>query len=58
MPAAGPQAYGIDKDSEVVVLLYSRMRVVKNYTFKKDKLTDQDVDAIAAEFARLSPKRK
>ncbi len=58
MEAAGPRDYELPRDAEVFVLLYSRLRVVKTYPFKRGMLTDKDADAIAAEFAKLSPKKK
>jgi hypothetical protein len=55
---AGPPQYEIDPDAEVLVVVYTRLKVVKNYPFKREALTEKDIDAIAAEFAKLSPKKK
>jgi hypothetical protein len=46
--AAGPDQYKISKDADVTVLVYNKHRVVGNFAFAKDKLTDKDVTAIMA----------
>ena len=45
---AGPKEYKIDKDADVTVVLYNQHKVVANFAFAKDKLTDKDVTAIMA----------
>jgi hypothetical protein len=46
--AAGPEKYKINKDVDVTVLLYNRHKVVANFAYAKDKLTDKDVITIMA----------
>jgi phage/plasmid primase-like uncharacterized protein len=49
----GPDKYKISKEAEVTVILYRDYIVKSNYTFGKGKMTDKDVETIAAEIAKL-----
>ncbi|HLJ95284.1 MAG TPA: hypothetical protein VKU02_19050 [Gemmataceae bacterium] len=42
----GPENYNINKNADVTVLLYKEHKVVANFAFAKDKLTEKDVNAI------------
>src|SRR5262249_22102849 len=42
----GPEDYKLSKDAEATVLLYKNYKVVANFAFAKDKLTDKDVATI------------
>jgi hypothetical protein len=44
----GPQNYKLSKNADVTILLYNKHKVVANFAFAKDKLTDKDVSAILA----------
>jgi sulfur carrier protein ThiS len=44
--SAGPKEYAINKDAEVTVVLYNEHKVVANFAFAKDKLTEKDATAI------------
>ena len=55
--ADGPEKYNINKDAEVTVILYHKHKVVANFAFEKDKLTDKDVAAIAAALEKMALKR-
>jgi hypothetical protein len=57
---SGLKTYPLDKDAEVTVLLYSRLKVVANYTFAKDKLTAEGVQTILkdVEGKLLKPAKK
>jgi hypothetical protein len=50
--AEGPEKYNINKDAEVTVLLYYKHKVVANFAFEKEKLTDKDVAAIVGAFEK------
>jgi hypothetical protein len=50
--------YDLDKDAEVIVLIYDKLRVVKKHTFGKDKLTDNDVQTIGSEVQSLLGQKK
>jgi len=39
------------------VILYHKHKVVANFAFEKDKLTDKDVAAIAAALEKMALKR-
>ena len=45
-PLAGPKDYHISPDAEVTVLFYAKIKVVANWAFATEKLTDNDVNAI------------
>jgi len=45
-PDEGPKGYNINKDAEVTVLLYDRLRVSDNWAFEKGKMTESDADGI------------
>jgi hypothetical protein len=42
----GPPEYKINKDAEVTVVLYQQHKVVANFGFGKDQLSDKDASAI------------
>jgi hypothetical protein len=46
--ASGPDKYNLNKDASVTVLLYQELKVVNNFAYAADKMTDKDVDAILA----------
>ncbi len=56
--AAGPEGYNLNKEADVTVLLYHELKVVDNYAYAKDKLTDKDVDTILAAVDKLLPAKK
>ena len=51
--ATGPESYKINKDADVTVMLYDRHRVVANFAFAKDKLTEKDVAAIMGAVTKM-----
>lgn len=54
---AGPSGYKVQKDADVTVVLYNERTVKVNKAFKAGELKDADIDAIAADAAKLvSPK--
>ncbi len=55
---AGPEAYKIDKDAEVTVILYGKNKCKANYSFKKGELTESDVDKIVADVAKILPEKE
>lgn len=42
----GPPDYAINKEADVTVLLYYKHKVVANFAFRKDAMTDKDVETI------------
>ena len=46
---AGPKAYGVDKDADITVVLYTDRMVKANHAFKKGELKDSDIEKIIAE---------
>jgi hypothetical protein len=53
----GPEKYNLSAAADVTVLLYSRSKVVANFAFGKDKLTDKDVEAVLAAVEKMVPKK-
>jgi hypothetical protein len=51
--ATGPEGYKINKDAAVAVIVYARHRVVDNFAFAKDKLTEKDVAAILGAVTKM-----
>jgi len=49
----GPEAYKIAKDADITVVLYTKSKVVANYTFKKGDLKSADVDHIVSEVSKI-----
>ena len=50
----GPEAYHLNKDVDVTVILYEKHKVVANFAFLKDKLNAQDTNAILTAVAKLA----
>jgi hypothetical protein len=53
---AGPENYNINKDAEVTVILYKKLKVVGSFAFAKDKLTDKEIGDILAATEKLVAK--
>lgn len=49
----GPEPYNISKDADITVVLYTKSKVVANYTFKKGELKAADVSKIVAEVSNI-----
>ena len=45
-PDVGPKEYKISPDAAVTVIFYAKVKVIANWAFAKEKLTDNDVNAI------------
>jgi hypothetical protein len=56
--AAGPPDYKLGKDADVTVLVYKEHKVLANFAYAKDKLTDKDVAAIVAAVDKALPAGK
>jgi hypothetical protein len=54
-PKSAPEveAYKIDKDADVTVVLYTGRTVKANYAFKKGQMTDKDVEKIVADLPKI-----
>jgi hypothetical protein len=50
----GPEKYQISKDAETTVILYRKLKVVANFAFAKDKLTEKEVADILAATDKLA----
>jgi hypothetical protein len=55
---AGPEKYNISKDADVTVILYTEHRVKANHTFKKGELTDEKIEQIVKDVAKILPESK
>jgi len=55
---AGPDRYNVAKDADVTVVLYTKQKVKVNYAFKKDQLTDKDINRIVSEVSKILPEDK
>ncbi len=54
---AGPNKYNVAKDADVTVVLYKDRKVAANYSFEKGKITDKDIEAIAKDVSKITPKK-
>jgi len=52
---AGPEEYGVAKDADVTVLLYSDFTVRANHAFRKGQLTEKAIGQIVADVAKIVP---
>jgi hypothetical protein len=52
---AGPRGYGVAKDADVTVVLYTNRTVKANYAFKKGELKDADVEKIVGDVSKILP---
>ncbi len=51
---AGPEAYQIDKEADVTVLMWNSSRVKENFGFGKGKLGEKDIEGIVAAASKLT----
>jgi hypothetical protein len=49
----GPKDYNIAQEAEVTVVLYTKLIVKANHTFKKGELNDKGIEAIVADLAKI-----
>ena len=52
---AGPRGYGIAKDADVTVVLYTNRTVKANYAFKKGEMKEADVEKIVGDVSKILP---
>lgn len=55
---AGPDKYGVSKDADLTVVLYTDRVVKVNKTFEKGKITDKDIEAIVSDVSKILPAKK
>lgn len=55
---AGPEKYGVSKDADLTIVLYTAGKVKVNKTFEKGKITDKDIDAIISDVSKILPEKK
>ncbi len=51
----GPKEYSIEPEAEVTVVLYTKLTVKANHTFKRSELNDKAIDAIIADLPKILP---
>ena len=49
----GPAPYNISKDADITVVLYTKSKVVANYTFKKGEFKAADVEKIVSDVSKI-----
>jgi len=49
----GPEGYNIAPEAEVTVVLYSKLTVKANHTFKKGDLNDKAVETVVADLSKI-----
>jgi hypothetical protein len=54
---AGPRGYGLAKDADVTVVLYTNRTVKANYAFKKGELKDADINKIVGDVSKILPQK-
>jgi hypothetical protein len=52
----GPEGYNIAPDAEVTIVLYAKLTVKANHTFKKGGLNDKAINAVVADLSKILPK--
>ena len=52
----GPEGYSIAPEAEVTVVLYTKLTVKANHTFKKGGLNDKAIEAVVADLSKILPK--
>lgn len=52
----GPEGYNIAPEAEVTVVLYTKLTVKANHTFKKGGLNDKAIEAVVADLSKILPK--
>ena len=55
---AGPPNYNIEKEADVIVVLYNRRKVEANYAFKKGELNAQAIERILGDLPKILPEKK
>ena len=54
---AGPRGYGVAKDADVTVVLYTNRTVKANFAFKKGELKEGDIDKIVGDVSKILPQK-
>jgi hypothetical protein len=54
----GPKGYGLAKDVDLTVVLFTDRVVKANHSFKKGELKDKNMDTILADVAKIIPGKK
>jgi hypothetical protein len=54
----GPEGYGVSRDAEVTVVLYSRATVKANFAFRKGELNDQAIAKVIGALGKILPEKK
>ena len=52
----GPEGYSIAPEAEVTVVLYTKLTVKANHTFKKGGLNDKAIEAVVADLSKILSK--
>jgi len=54
----GPKGYGLAREADIIVVLFTDRVVKATHAFQKGALQDKDIDAIVAELGRILPAKK
>ena len=54
----GPKAYGLDKNAEMTVLFYERMKIRDKFVYAPEKFEAKDADAIIKRLHEALPAKK
>ncbi len=55
--ADGPPSYRLNKDADVTVMLFSKQKVVANFAFRANELTDKQIDEVVKATPQLFGKK-
>ncbi len=55
---AGPKGYGVAKEADITVVLYTKRTVKSNYAFRKGELNAAAIDKIVADIPKILPEKK
>jgi hypothetical protein len=50
---AGPEGYGVAKDADVTVVLYTDFKVKANFAFKKGELNDKNIATVVGSLPKI-----
>ena len=50
---SGPEPYHVAKDADVTVVLYTKSKVVANFTFRKGELKSSDIERIVSDVSKI-----
>lgn len=54
---AGPEKYGVAKEADLTVVLYTERTSKVNHAFAQGKITDKDIATIVSEVSKITPSK-